>query len=382
MMARSVPRLVVAAVMAVGCGRVAGDTGANEAKVEGDELIVPAGSPRLAGVVTEAAAAAGPDSLAVPGRIAWNDDATVRVFAPFAGRVTVVVADVGRRVRAGDTLALVSSPDFGQAQADARRAATDFALAERTAVRTHDLFAHGVVARRDVEAADADVARASTELARARARIVPFTRDTSSIDQVYALRAPLGGVVVDRSITPGEEVRPDQILANAPQLVAPLFTITDPARLWLLLDLPEGDAGRLHPGATVAFRPDASSGPAAVAQVTWVSDAVDPVTRTVKARANVNNATGRWRAEMLVTAQLPEPVALAVTVPANAVICHDSVHVVFVQVAPGRVRRARVDVGAERGGRLTIARGLAPGDRVVTTGAILIDQLFARAGKS
>ncbi|MEA3247941.1 MAG: efflux RND transporter periplasmic adaptor subunit, partial [Gemmatimonadota bacterium] len=128
-----------AAVLLAGgaCRRTSDNATEAEPRIEGDQLVMPPGSPRLAGVVTEAATVGAPDSLTVPGRLAWDEDATVRVFAPFAGRVTSVVADVGHRVRAGDTLALISSPDFGQAQADARRAVTDFALAERTSARTH-----------------------------------------------------------------------------------------------------------------------------------------------------------------------------------------------------------------------------------------------------
>ncbi|MEA3246184.1 MAG: efflux RND transporter periplasmic adaptor subunit, partial [Gemmatimonadota bacterium] len=227
-----------------------------------------------------------------------------------------------------------------------------------------------------------DLARARTELARARARVAVFTEDTAGVDQVYALRAPLGGVVVDRSITPGQEVRPDQMLANAPQLVSPLFMISDPSRLWLLLDLPEGDAGRLAAGESVRFQADASPGAPRAARVTWVSNAVDPTTRTVKARAAIDNTAGLLRAEMLVSAQLPATSRRVVTVPANAVIFRDGIHVVFVQEARGRIRRTTVDVGAEHAGRLTIARGVAPGARIVTTGAILLDELFASAGKS
>src|SRR2546427_9550270 len=72
-------------------------------------------------------------------RSVWNEDVTVRIFSPFAGRVVNVAIDAGQPVRPGDVLATIASPDFGQAQADARRAATDLALAERTLARLADL---------------------------------------------------------------------------------------------------------------------------------------------------------------------------------------------------------------------------------------------------
>src|SRR5205807_6675935 len=118
----------------------------------------------------------------------------------------------------------------GQAQADARRAATDLALAERTLARQVDLLQHGVVARKEVEQAEADVARARADHQRAKVRLELYGGDTALVDQLLPLETPLGGRIVDRSITPGQEVRPDQMLANAPQLVAPLFVVTDPSR--------------------------------------------------------------------------------------------------------------------------------------------------------
>lgn len=379
---RALAPLVAIVGLAAGCGAPAGSADRLAPVVDGDCLIIPAGSPRLAGVASTMAVADAPDSLVVPGRMAWDEDVTVRVFAPYAGRVIAVQSDVGRRVSRGDTLAVVASPDFGQAGADAQRAATDFELAERTAARTRDLLAHGVVARKDLEAAEADLARARTERKRATARLSLLGADTNIVGDAYALRAPLAGVVVDRRITPGQEVRPDQMLAGLPQLAAPLFTISDPARLWLNLDVPERDLATVHPGMLVRFEPDARPGAVVIARLAWVAAEVDSATRTVRARAEVANADGQLRADMLVTAHVALTGRPTVTVPAEAVIYRDGRNVVFVQEAGGRIRRTPVEIGAAHGGRVTLVRGVAPGTRVVTTGAILIEGLFAAGGPS
>lgn len=365
-----------------GCTRVEVADAASEVRVEGELVILPTNSPQLAGLTTVVAGGGGVDSLEVPGRVVWDEDATVRVFSPFAGRVTSIRSDAGSVVRAGDTLALIASPDFGQAEANARRAATDFALAERVAVRTHDLFAHGVVARKDLEAADADLGRARTERQRAWALVTPYTTDTSGVDQLFALRAPLGGVIMDRSITPGQEVRPDQMLANAPQLVAPLFIVSDPSRMWVSLDLPERDVPDVRSGTTVLVYAASIPGRSFAARVTWVASAVDPATRTVKARAVVSNADGALRAEMLVTVVVPQPARRGMTVPSGAVLFKDGAHIVFVDEGGGRLRRCTVAIGGEHGGVLSLERGLTSGERVVTSGVLLLEQLYHTAGKS
>jgi cobalt-zinc-cadmium efflux system membrane fusion protein len=365
---------------AAGCSKnAAANTAAADAgapRVEGDRLILRPNDPQLAGLTTATVVEGAADSLRLPGRLVWNEDVTVRVFSPFAGRVARVIGDVGRRVRQQDTLALIVSPDYGQAQADARRAATDFAFAQRTAARVRDLFQHGVAAQKDVEAADADLERTRSELRRARSRLASYGADSTAGDQLFALRAPLGGRIVERSITPGQEVRPDQMLANAPQLFAPLFVVTDPSQLWVILDVPERELPVLSAGAALAVHANAWPGRTFPGRLTLVGGAVDPASRTLKVRGTVDNAQGTLKSEMLVTVTLPSLGASGMAVPASAVVLQGANHVVYVDEGGGRLRRAAVTVGAERQGSVAVLSGLAAGERVVTNGALLVEQLF------
>ena len=89
------------------------------------------------------------------GRLYWNDDVTVRVFTPVAGRVSTVEADLGQLVSVGSTLAEIDSPDFGQALANARTAVGNLSVAEKAFTRTKELFAHGAAAQQDLESAEA-----------------------------------------------------------------------------------------------------------------------------------------------------------------------------------------------------------------------------------
>ena len=160
-----------------GCGRPAADDSSTpEARVAGARLELAANSPHLPALTTAPAVADSSSAISLNGRLTWDEDATVRVFSPFAGRVIRVVADQGNHVATGDRLALIAAPDFGQAQADARRASTDLGLAQRTLARQRDLLAHGVVAQKDVEAAEADVARARAEHERAIGEVVVVQR--------------------------------------------------------------------------------------------------------------------------------------------------------------------------------------------------------------
>lgn len=379
---RTFLRLVLLTV-AVGCRHAS----ANEAddgptaRVDGDRIVLPDKSPQIAALVSSEAQRDSASSIDLNGRLAWNEDATVRVFSPFGGRVVRVLTDAGVSVRSGQTLALIAAPDFGQAQADARRAATDLSLAERALDRQRDLEQHGLVAKKDVEQAQGDVARARAEQQRAVARLALYGGNTAAVDQMFPLAAPIGGEVVERNVSAGQEVRPDQILANAPQLVAPLFVVTDPSKLWIILDVPEQDLALVHQGTVLSIR--AAAWPTRVfrGRVSVVSGALDPSTRTLKVRGEVDNAEHLLKAEMLVTASVARPVTADVAVPEAAVLLDGDSHVLFVEEKPGRYLRRQVRVGPAHAGYVPVLEGVRPGERVVSGSALLLEQLFRTNGR-
>ena len=354
-------------------------TAAAEVHVAGNELTLPPSDARVMHLVTVAVAPSIADSLQVPGRVVWDDDATVRVFSPFAGRVERVVATVGQHVHVGDVLAWIAAPDYGQAQADAHRAGTDVALAKRTVDRSRDLLEHGVAARKDLEAAQADFERARTEQQRAVSRLAMYGADTTGINSAFPLRAPLAGQVVERTLTPGQEVRPDQMLANAPQLFAPLFVITDPARAWVILDVPERELPHITTGAAISVQPSAWPDRSLPGRISFVAGGIDPTTRTLRVRGIVDNTQGLLKSEMLVSVRLASPTLEGIGVPVSAVVMAGGKHVVYVEEARGRLRRVEVTVGTTQGGFVRVLSGLTEGQRVVTNNALLFEQLYLQA---
>lgn len=378
-MTRTMIIAMVSSLVGLGCARapdVQADTQASPT-LEDSTLVMPvsARGGGSVGVVT-VSPPAGADSIAFGGRLVWSEDATVRIFTPFAGRVTRVLSDIGQRVRPGQTLAVIEAPDFGQALADARRAMADLNLATRTVARQRDLLAHGVASRREVEAAETDSIRAASDRQRTEARIALYGADSTASAQGFPLRAPLGGLVVERNLTPGQEVRPDQMLAGTAQLTAPLFLVTDPGHLWVQVDIPEQDAGRVAPGQPMSLRVLALPGRAFKGRLTVIASEIDPTTRTIKARGVVDNPSQALKAEMLVSVQVGVPTGSALTVPAQSVFLEGADRFVFVQDGAGRYRHRSVTTGAARNGVVSVIKGLNLGDRIVVDGVLLLNQLY------
>jgi len=367
----SIIAAVLAAGLIAGCDKAEKNPGVPQPKVDGESIVFPPGSPQLASLMSEVAAEHAAAAASLNGRLAWNEDKTVRIFTPLAGRVDRILVQPGDRVQQGQTLATISSPDLGQAQADARRAQGEYALAEQNLARVKDLHEHGVAAAKDLNAADADYARAESELKRTQVRLKLYGGGTQ-VDQSYALKSPLTGVVVEKSINPGQELRPDQMGAGAPAQ----FVITDPAYLWVLLDASEKDLPQLKTGNTVKVRVPAYPDAVFDAKVAAVADFLDPATRTIKVRATLDNSKRLLKAEMFITATVNDNAVKILQVPARSVFFQGGSNFVFIDDGKGGYTRQKVETGDVYEGNIAITSGLQPGQKIVTDGALLLQQML------
>jgi cobalt-zinc-cadmium efflux system membrane fusion protein len=380
---RAIWCLLALAWLALACGTGTKTDELPGPQVEGDHVVIAEGSPQLAALSLDEARPRSTPVRQYTGRLAWNDDVTVRVYSPVAGRVRDVKVNVGERVTGGQTLASISSPDFGQAQADARAADGQLRLAERTLARQRDLFAHGAAARKDVDAAEAEYARAVAEQQRTQAHLRLFGARDTTVDQLLPLRSPVAGMIAERAVSPGQEVRPDQILASEAQVLRPLFVVTDPTRLWVWLDVAEVDLAQLQPGESISLRARAYPDRRFDGVIDLVGASLDPATRTVRVRGSVANPEGLLKSEMYIAADVTdgEGAPPGVELPSKALFLEGEQRFVFVEESPGRFRRQPVTVGPERGGRSAVLEGVKPGQRVVTEGNLLLEQLVNGAAK-
>lgn len=313
------------------------------------------------------------------GQLVWSEDYTNRVFSPVAGRVQEIVAQVGQNVRKGDDLALMRSPDYAQAQADYRKAASDLAQADKTLSRVKALHEHGAAAVKDLEGAQADYDRSLSEKKRAELRLQLLGSVAGDFSDVYHVVAPIDGVVVDRNINVGQEVRADIILAGSPQLTAPMFTITDPTRLWVQLDVAEQELGELHIGQPVQVRTAAYPDRSFNGHIDVVGAFLDPQTRVAHARASVDNADALLKAAMYVTVTVKELLASQseVVLPSRAVFFLDGKYFVFLETRPLTFEKREVTVDRDAPGGMVVVRGVQPKGRVVGQGNLLLNEMLS-----
>ncbi|MEO7728077.1 MAG: efflux RND transporter periplasmic adaptor subunit [Burkholderiales bacterium] len=345
---------------------------AEPAQLNAGELRFAKDSPQLSFIKVEAVLEL-PEPLLDPlnARITYDENYTARISSPIAGRVTRILAQPGDRVTAGQVLVALDAPDFSSAAADVAKTGADLQFKRKAYARVGELFQAEVIARKDFESAESELRQSEAENNRARMRLRnlnPAARAGGS--DGFALRAPMAGVVAERNLNPGAEVRPD-----APN---PLFIITDPAHLWVMIDLPERYLGKIAIGQKVTIDVDAYPGRDFVGQVASIGEVLDPATRRVPVRCIVNNPNRLLKPEMYARATPinDEQVKLP-RIPNSALLTVGLYSFVFVEKEPGVFERRRVTLGLQGRSESYVKQGLAGGERVVTAGALLLNSELA-----
>jgi cobalt-zinc-cadmium efflux system membrane fusion protein len=350
------------------------------AKIEGEKVSFADGAPQKSSIGVETAE---PRTLAIThltGRLYWNEETTVRIFTPVAGRITSVLVDLGQSVSKGTPLAEIDSPDFNQALSNARTAEGNLAMADKAFSRAKQLLEHGAAAQKDVEAAEAAYIAAMAERDRAEAVLANYGGNSKGTNSLYLLRSPLTGDLVEKNLNPGQEVRADLMLANAPNLFVPLFVVSDPTTLWLQLDVSEQDLPTLNADQQLRVRCLAFPDKSFTGTIGKIGATMDPSTRTLRVRGLVANPDKLLRAEMYVTVDVVENAArltqAGVEIPSKAIFMKGTDAYLFLESSPGQYQRQRVKLGIEQDGKVPVFDGVNPGQKVVTEGALLLQALI------
>ncbi len=339
--------------------------------VQGQQLRFPAGHPQLPLLSSVEAKRAESITIELPARLVWNEERTQRIYPAFAGRVLSLNADIGQQVQAGQVLATLASPEFGAAQADTAKALADAQVAERALTRHQTLFDADVISRKELDMTEAEALRAKAELARAQARTRLYG-SANQVNQHLSLAATIRGVVVERNLSAGQEVRPDQ---GGPGNMA-LFVVSDPSVLWIQIDARESDVTSLKPGTPITLTLPNLPGQTFEAKVAATGDFIDSNTRAIKVRAVINNAQRALKAEMLGTAHIQRKLAEGVLVPASAVQLRGTEHWTYVQTEPGVFEPRRVKLGYEGLKEVLVVDGVKVGELVVKENSLLLAREF------
>lgn len=341
--------------------------------------------------------------LSVPARLAFNTEAMAHVGSPLRGRVIEVKVRLGEQVSAGQELAIVESPELGEAQGDyfQKRTAQQTAgptveLAKVTWERAKALLerSQGIslteVQRREVEhrAAVAQLRAAEAAVLGAQNRLKILGMSDESIAALsasgvvaprYTIHAAVSGQVIEREVTLGELVGPDREY---------LMILADTKRLWVLADVPEARLRQVASGAQAWIKTGGDDPLKIEGKVSFVSPSVDFATRTAQVRIEVDAAKHQLKPGMFVQVDIAatdpsgvEPVP-SVAVPDDAIQTLEGKPAVFVPVPkePNTFAKRVVIIGAPVAGLVPILSGLVEGESFVSAGSFILKAELGKAG--
>lgn len=327
------------------------------------------------------------------GSISVDGDQSTPVLLPYSGQVVRVLADAGQRVRQGQPLLLIKTGDFVDvrnglfaARAALQNAQAQLTAATRNADRQRQIYQTAGGALKDYQQAQADLAAAQATartaaaalgaardklsiLGKSQGEIAALERvgEMSGIHDVTTLRAPISGLIASRDVSAGQYVNQGGD--------KPVMVITDPSRVWLIAQVAETDADAVHVGDVVDVTTPALPGRVFSARIEVVGAGLDPDTHRLPVRATIANPDGALKPQMFASFSIRKAVeGDAILVPSMAVIHEGDTARVWV-MRPDKLLAARnVTVGDERDGRIEILSGLRPGETIVTSGALFVNE--------
>ena len=343
---------------------------ATNSKSEAGTITYAANAPQLSSIKVDAVTEVSlPIAEPMNGKLAYDEDLTARVSSPVLGRVLFSHIEIGDNVSKNKPLAEIDSPDLANADADWTKAKTDEQRKRLAFERAKSLLEHDVIARKDFEAAEADYAQSQAETKRSHLHMHNLNA-IGNENGKFSLKAPIAGMIIDKQINPGMEVRPDA--------QTPLFVISDLNKLWVLIDVPERHIGDIKSGQKLGLELDAYPDQVFEAKVDRIGLALDPNTRRIQVRAVLSNKDKKLRPEMFAHVLfLSEGDKKAIKIPNTSLITEGLYSFVFVEKRVGEFQKQRVNI-IKKGKELSyVDSGLTSGQRVVTVGALLLNSEVA-----
>ncbi len=309
-------------------------------------------------------------TLRLTGAVAYNGFRTTPVITQVSGPVSRIVVVPGQKVRRGEDMLYVSSPDYSQLRTNYLKAKDADALAQKAYARAKDLYDHKAISEQNLEQAESAEVQAGGDLAAAQAALkVLGISDPDALVKAppsfeVPVKAPIGGLVVEQDVAVGQLIQPG---------TTQCFMISDTSTVWVLVNVYQKDLPFVRVGDSVTIQtdtyPEAFHG-----RISYVAASLDPSTRTLQARIDTNNPGEKLKKDMYVVATvnggaIPNAIALP-----DAAILRDNENQPFVYAATSsnQFGRRPVTLGESSNGQTQITSGLKAGDEVVGDGSLFL----------
>lgn len=312
------------------------------------------------------------DTMRLPGTIQVDEQRMARIGASVTGRVKDIEATLGQKVTNGQVLATLNSTELAQSQLVYIKAAQQIGLQTKAVERAKLLQEADVIGAAELQRREAELSAAQADLNAARDQLIVLGMSESAINklsksgQIHSYSnvvSRISGNVISRKVNLGQVVQPAE----------ELFIIADLSHVWVVAEVPEQQIDLIQTGEEVLVEIPALHNKQFKAKLIYESDVVNPETRTVTVRCDIENADREIKPDMLVSMLIKSSPVPKLALPLQSVVRENDKTYVYVQLAPNKFRLREVELGQEYMGMVTITNGVSEGEVVVNDGAFHVN---------
>ncbi len=303
--------------------------------------------------------------LSLSGVIGFNENNVVKVFPRSSGQVTEAKVSLGDKVVKGQTLAVINSADVAGNYNDLAGANADLANAKRQMENTESLFNNGISSEKEYQEAKQNYQKALAARNKIQSLISINGGGKTSEGGGYIITAPIDGYIVEKKVTAGAFIRPD--------MGDNLFTISDLKNVWVNANVYEADISKIKEGNSVTVLPLSYPEKTFFGKVDKVSQVLDPQSKTMKVRINIDNKELLLKPDMFAKVVVSSKEGTdAICIPAAALVSQDSKNYVVVYNSPLDIQIAEVEVIKTVEGIAFVKGGITQGQVVITKNQLFI----------
>ena len=318
-------------------------------------------------------------TLDIPGSIEVKQNLLARIGSPVQGRIIEIKVELGKTVKQGDVLAVINSTELAKQQLAYIKSVQMVELKTKAYERAVLLFDADVVSeaqklerKTELSAAKADMEASKDQLSVMGMTVteIEAIQSETQIDATTNIVAKIDGKIIKKNVNVGQVVDPTE----------DIFTIAMLNEVWGVAQVPERQIGFLKEGDDLLIDVPAYESKFVEGKITYLGDIVDPVTRTVTIRTEIDNAHGLLKPDMLITMKVSGKKIEKTGVPINAIVSIDDIPNIFVKTGENKFLMRPVTLGIKNKDAVHIDDGLLEGEEVVIDGAFHLnnERLYAK----
>ena len=310
--------------------------------------------------------------LRIPGSIQVDEQRMARIGAPVTGRITEIDAQLGQHVKQGQALATLNSTELAQNQLVYIKALQQIDLQTKAVDRARVLLEADVISKAELQRRESELSAAQAELNAAADQLqvlgmspqgIAKLSKSSQMHSFSTVTARISGTVITRKVNLGQVVQPAD----------ELFVVADLSKVYAVAEVPERQIDLIEKGQEVDILIPSINDKPIKGKLVYVSDIVNPETRTVMVRSELSNTEHEIKPDMLVSMLVQSKPISKLSVPVKAIVRENDKNYVFVQIGPSKYRLREVDVGDDFNGMVAIISGVEEGETIVTDGAFHVN---------